>query len=242
MTRPKDQQIQRAVPGYIVLEEAEYYPQHNTTNSVLRLALAGVVLLGVGYFLFSLGTALIGILIPDPVIVVEQPAPSVSIGLARVQQSLHKQSSFEVRSFTVTTNITIRQDNDDFLWVFPVDQTSVDYHASGVVTVGYDLTQASVIEGEDGNLHVFLPIPTVLDVDVQPELSYFEVEVPSNGSLDPETMTTIVSRAEDALAQTAYARGLVAEVNNSGPQLIGYDLFPGTRNLIFHTQFPEGQK
>jgi len=176
MTRPKDQQIQRAVPGYIVLEEAEYYPQHNTTNSVLRLALAGVVLLGVGYFLFSLGTALIGILIPDPVIVVD------------------------------------------------------------------DLTQASVIEGEDGNLHVFLPIPTVLDVDVQPELSYFEVEVPSNGSLDPETMTTIVSRAEDALAQTAYARGLVAEVNNSGPQLIGYDLFPGTRNLIFHTQFPEGQK
>ncbi|MEA2008256.1 MAG: hypothetical protein U9O54_03975, partial [Chloroflexota bacterium] len=64
--------------------------------------------------------------------------------------------------------------------------------------------------------------------------------IPSNGSIEPETMTAIISHAEDALEQAAYTRGLVAEGNNSGPQLIGYDLFPGAGNLIFYTQSPVG--
>ena len=204
-------------------------------SGLFRLVVAGIVLLVVGRLLLGLGSALVEVLMPpDPAPFVEA-APTT---FTHVQDTLHQQVSFAVRRFTVTTTLTIRQDNDDFLWVFPVDQTSVDYHASGMVTVGYDLTQASVLAGGDGNLHVFLPMPTVLDVDAQPELSYFEVETPTNGSIAPETMITILSRAEDALEQASYARGLVAEANDSGPQLIAYELFPGVENLLFHTQAP----
>lgn len=236
---PRDQQIIQVRPTMIVIEEdnsierrGDYYLQRPRSGRWLALVVVAVGLIWLFFpDIFQQSQQSVAVAptsIPTPVV----------IDIAEIRQTLHRQLDFEVRGFSVTTIVTLTQDNDDFLWFFSVDKTSVDYHAVGRVMVGYNLLQASVIEGKDGTIHVFLPPPTVLDVDAQPELSYFEIETPTHGEVDAETMTAILSRVEGALEQAAYARGIVAEGNNSGPALV-QALFPNVERLEFHTQAPQ---
>ncbi len=230
-------QIVQAQPAYVVVEE-EYdierysHKRRNNWVWVIALLIGGIV----GLFWNSGDEAEVALTQPVQQIA-DIPSPSVKIN--EIQELLLYEGTFIVNQYLVTTTTTLQQDNEDFLWVFSVDKTSVDYHIGGYVNVGYDLSQASALD--DGEmLHVFLPAPQVFAVDVVPDLSYFDIDIPTHGEITAETLTVIMSIAEEALIAQAYADGLVAEVNNSGPQVLEHELFQDVDNLVFHTQAPTG--
>lgn len=165
------------------------------------------------------------------------PQPSQ---ISELQETLLYEGVHTINHPLVTTTITLQQDNDDFLWVFPVDETSVNYVVSANIGIGYDLSQATAID-VDGIIHIFLPSPQVFSVDVRSDLSYFDVDMPKHGTISPETMTTILNIAEDALIDQAYVNGIVAEINNNGPQWVKIHLFKNIPNLVWHTQYIGGK-